>query len=342
MQNLFPTDLPKLSANGKETFMRPNDGGLAAMAAGFKDAPVQNLDGTSGISVHYTTPKDFGIPMATKVNVADIVKGGYINQAEEEAYFQVAWYDNVGEFCNDPGASACAQIGSNQFFVMGLAGWDGANPGDYAWHWPRTEAISHFTATILMHELGHNLGLTHPAFTPWNVSVMNYAYTRPGIVYSTVDNGQEKYHTYLSYASGPIYGIDPANLVDDTELRQGVDFKANLPNILLRGSYCQPDGKVTDVLPGFGTLNKPQWSKPPGCADSKHVEDKDPWQCPTKANITVPGALACSFSPELNIFSAKRKIDPAENIIDEWSSLKIWPRSQGLSSLPLPASKVEF
>jgi len=189
----------------------PSQAALDSVVAAFRRAPVENPDSTLGIDLHI--PGDGCDPC---VDDRDIGSGNTIwaidnfsNDCDAFSYFGPIWEENFGTSDERGGADPSATLAAKaKVFRYGLfadlavntfslAKYNGRSwwiPGNLFWvalgdqesnSWQRE-------AGVLMHELGHCLGLTHGGradypydvsiesnFKPNYYSVMNYTWITP-------------------------------------------------------------------------------------------------------------------------------------------------------------------
>jgi hypothetical protein len=178
---------------------QPGVGALNAVVASFANAPVMNIDGTSGVRLHVlrdeqasahfnvmTFPPKCSTAVTPGIPDFDAIKTGSFGTAAERASANVVkiraakrlvyHYSLFAHALNgSTGLSGCAELPGNDF-VVSLGGWLGSESNGSPDH----------QAATFMHELGHNLGLWHGGFqdapnTTYNckpnyLSVMNYAF----------------------------------------------------------------------------------------------------------------------------------------------------------------------
>lgn len=189
-------DLPGMGAspNKKDLFVEMDymAGRLASTTAldrivdSFAQAPVANPDGTTGVRIHLDAgaargdaynlgggnevPYDARLqPYATEVNA---IKDAHFAPARQRIFHYMIWADSY------TGSSRCSSgvslgIPADTFIVT-----VGPDCG-----WNATDGVN---AGTFIHELGHNLGLTHGGtdhvgYKPNYLSVMNYFFQMRGV-----------------------------------------------------------------------------------------------------------------------------------------------------------------
>jgi|GEM_PF-1831424 len=182
-------DLPALGANyrRKDIFVEmdymyradatnglaPNQNVLNSIVAVFNSAPVSNPDGTTGITIHLElddlVPYDYTLdPYTTEFNA---LKSVYFDANRTAVYHYMIW---ANRYSTSTSSGVSMGIPATDFLVT-LGGWNSNAGGtDY-------QKIGTF-----IHELGHNLGLTHGGndhtnYKPNYLSVMNYRFQTIGV-----------------------------------------------------------------------------------------------------------------------------------------------------------------
>jgi hypothetical protein len=182
-------DLPALGANyrRKDIFVEmdymyradaanglaPNQNVLNSIVAVFNSAPVSNPDGSTGITIHLElddlVPYDYTLdPYTTEFNA---LKSVYFDANRTAVYHYMIW---ANRYSTSTSSGVSMGIPATDFLVT-LGGWN-SNAGDTDY-----QKIGTF-----IHELGHNLGLTHGGndhtnYKPNYLSVMNYRFQTIGV-----------------------------------------------------------------------------------------------------------------------------------------------------------------
>jgi hypothetical protein len=170
------------------TFLRPKTAALEDVVTAFANAPIDNLDGTTGINLHLDygqgIPYTFGgehIPFSSNfdlgTNPNDPLDWSNFDSQIKNVYFSDQSRRRIFHYCvflnrfNDTNYSGYAYTPGNEFIVA-LGNLNGGTRQQQA--------------GTLMHELGHNLGLRHGGddsllFKPNYLSVMNYSFQMTGL-----------------------------------------------------------------------------------------------------------------------------------------------------------------
>jgi hypothetical protein len=187
-------DLPGMGAspNKKDLFVEMDymSGRLATTAAfdrivqTFATAPVSNPDGTTGIKIHldggaaagaaYNLGGGNQVPYDSNLQPAesqtDAIKNANFASARKAVFHYMLWADDYDNSCSSGNAFAIP----NDTFIVTM----GPKCG-----WTTTENMNVGT---FIHELGHDLGLTHGGtdsvnYKPNYLSVMNYSFQFNGV-----------------------------------------------------------------------------------------------------------------------------------------------------------------
>jgi hypothetical protein len=201
---------------------QPKPDAMARVVEAFSNAPVENPDGSSGISLHVDYGRDAvmnpltgelwgSLSEANSLPHDDALGSknpdGSYNWSEFEAtkaenfsrlrasvFHYVIFAHNLGGFGsmsgisrNEASSDAAFRRGASDFIVS-LGSWSG-----------QVGTVSQQAGTF-MHELGHNLGLRHGGddhanFEPNFLSIMNYAFQTRGLMI----NGQEGHFDYSRF-----------------------------------------------------------------------------------------------------------------------------------------------
>jgi hypothetical protein len=187
-------DLPGMGAtpNKKDLFVEMDymSGRLASTAAfdrivqTFANAPVSNPDGSTGIRIHLDGGSAAGaaynlgggnqVPYDSNLSPAesqtDAIKNANFASARKAVFHYMLWADDYDNSCSSGNAFAIP----NDTFIVTM----GPKCG-----WTVTENMNVGT---FIHELGHDLGLTHGGtdsvnYKPNYLSVMNYSFQFDGV-----------------------------------------------------------------------------------------------------------------------------------------------------------------
>ena len=240
-------DFPAMGAdpNHKDIFVEmdymagllPSEDELDRITKIYADLPVRNPNGTTGVNIHL----DAGSARSAKYNLGGgneisyqeldsefkalhRIKAteGKFNPAREGTFHYVIW----GDYYDNGTSSGIANFGGRNLMVT---------VGPHFWG----KASSDIRVAVFVHELGHNLALSHGGwdeinYKPNYYSVMNYQYTLTGVPmadgsryfgYSTAEyrmlNEAKLYEArgFGPRAAGFLYKGKPAN--------QPIDFNSN-------------------------------------------------------------------------------------------------------------------
>ncbi len=191
-------DLPGMGAtpNKKDLFVEMDymDGRLASTAAldrivqSFAAAPISNPDGSTGIRIHLDAGSargaayDLGggnqVPYDSNLQPAvqqtDAIKATHFASARKAVFHYMLWADDYDNSCSSGNAFAIP----NDTFIVTMGP---------KCKWTVTENMNVGT---FIHELGHDLGLTHGGtdsvnYKPNYLSVMNYFFQFDGVPRTT-------------------------------------------------------------------------------------------------------------------------------------------------------------
>lgn len=153
--------------------LAPNQTVLDGIVATFNSAPISNPDGVTGIKIHLelTNQVPYDDDLNPPYNDFIALKNVYFNPKRTAVYHYMIWANKY-----NGGTSSGYSFGIPYTdFIVTLGGWNsGAGGTDY-------QKIGTF-----IHELGHNLGLTHGGndhvnYKPNYLSVMNYRFQTWGV-----------------------------------------------------------------------------------------------------------------------------------------------------------------
>ncbi len=186
---------------------QPSKAVLKAVTKAFKDAPVANPDGSTGISIHFRNLG--GVPHDADLNPVwpefDAIMNPLVSEAERRIYHRMI----AGHGYSGGGSSGLSRDIPASDFIETL-GLFPSNPG--------TDAQR---AGTIMHELGHNLGLRHGGvdhenYKPNHLSIMSY--------HNQLDWLLHKDGAKLDYERFDLHDLDETALNETAALtRQGGD-----------------------------------------------------------------------------------------------------------------------
>jgi len=234
-------------ATGDGHSHRPQAASITNVITAFRNAPVTNPDGNSGINLHVDVSNSIshqnvlnfnGGAQGCTSNTAgtgfgdfDTVKAANFNNEDARRFaFHYALSIHVENQAaltdNQQRGSGCGEVGGNDFYIsFGLWG-DGA---------PTVQQ----EAGTIMHELGHNLNLRHGGnenlnFKPNYLSLMNYLFQLRGIPAAN----------RLDYSQNDLPDLNENSLNENLGIQDGTD------NTL----YFCPTGTQSQV-PGTGAID---------------------------------------------------------------------------------------
>jgi subtilisin-like proprotein convertase family protein len=189
------------AANG----LGPNSTVINGIVASFAAAPVSNPDGSTGINIHCElgneVPYDADLnPYATEIAA---IKAAHFNAQKAPVYHYMIWADGY----NGGGSSGVSLGIPATDFIVTLGTWNSGNGGTNG------QKIGTF-----IHELGHNLGLTHGGndhnnYKPNYLSVMSYNFQTSGVY----RNGT----TFYDYQRFALPSLNEAALDENVGLNGG-------------------------------------------------------------------------------------------------------------------------
>jgi len=157
-----------------------------ALEKNFADAPVENPDGSKGISLHVIMDEEVPTERPLSLSASSDRRADLQEYAVEREYFdhrkQGYQYGLIVEEATMDGreVGGAAWIGESGFIVRQYSFGD------------------HFTGSTFMHELGHSLGLTHHPDGPEAISFDRYPSTM----------NYNKPNDYYGFSSGEASGED--------------------------------------------------------------------------------------------------------------------------------------
>jgi|GEM_PF-1840784 len=212
---------------GADNVNKPTATSIQILENAFAAAPVKGLKGNKGINLIIITGP--GYPASSGTSIGTFVGQSYdwsdvdtLKQYAQTTY-QFSDAPKIYHYCvscNNYAGSGSSGISRNDIssyaafrkggmdFILSLQG----NQSQ--------EAYAGATAGTVMHEFGHNLGLTHGGYDHKNykpnyISIMNYHFQFNGVTY----NGAPKY----DYSRGLLKPIDERNVKE----KKGLGKKAN-------------------------------------------------------------------------------------------------------------------
>ncbi|HEX3012111.1 MAG TPA: hypothetical protein VHQ70_08805 [Syntrophomonadaceae bacterium] len=275
-------DLPAMGAkpDHKDIFVEvdwmsgrePQKGALDIVRNAYKNAPVENLDGITGINLHIDEGKDKVMDSYTGKLWGDLSKANqtpYVKNLGSFSSGNYNWdeFDQIKNgvetyspnfdksrkpifhyclFANDYSpnhSSGLSRDNPASDFIVSLGGWNGGKGGT---------ALQQ--AGTFMHELGHNLGLRHGgvdhiSYKPNYLSIMNYAFQTDGLRKLTGDG--------KTFAGGNFdYSIFNDILNLDTENLNENDGLLSLSNNELLNNYGTEFYFVAPLSAGGGVLTE--------------------------------------------------------------------------------------
>ncbi len=185
----------------------PSKAVLKAVTKAFKDAPVANPDGSTGITLHFRNLG--GVPHDADLNPVwtefDAIMNPLVSEAERRIYHRMI----AGHGYSGGGSSGLSRGIPASDFIETL-GLFPSNPGTVVQR-----------AGTIMHELGHNLGLRHGGidhenYKPNHLSIMSYHHQLDWILH--------KDGAKLDYERFDLHDLNEAALNEKVGLtRQGGD-----------------------------------------------------------------------------------------------------------------------
>lgn len=247
-------DLPKMGADPlrKDVFVEvdmmvgiwPKSGALELVTEAFRNAPVENPDGSRGISLHIDSgphkvmnpktgevwgelSKANRVPWQEELGSTvppdgdylwdefDLIKESNFAGSRRPIFHYALLANNLGGLGTTSGVSRGVP-GSD--FIVSLGGWDGGGT-------PLEQAGT------FMHELGHNLNLGHGGeddvpYKPNYLSVMNYAFQTAGLIKKDAHGRFVAGHLDFSV-------FDDISDLDENELDESVGLTSRSGNPLL-------------------------------------------------------------------------------------------------------------
>lgn len=245
---------------------RPSENALNKLRSAFRNAPVANADGVSGITLHTR----LGDPVAEDDANKDIgsCNGNNYDWSEfdgikavqlpvrERPVFHFALVGHDMHNCKGQAIGGKSRNRLDDLFGSGASDFVVAQGSG---------ASDQTIAGTIMHELGHNLGLGHggvePAtdvsqqqarhdgFKPNYLSVMNYSFQNPGLRHR--ENGKMKYGL-LDYSR---FGADALPDLDERTLDEGTGLRGSAAVKDYGSIFFCPNGKSKEIDNLIGPLN---------------------------------------------------------------------------------------
>ena len=211
---------------GTDTANKPTDSAIRILLNSFDAAPIKSPGGNRGINLILIMSE--GYPVASSSTIGSFVGGSYdwsdVDTMKQYAINTYGLQNTPAIYhycvsCNNYGGSSSSGISRNDIstyaafrkgamdFILSLQGKQSQ------------EAYAGATAGTVMHEFGHNLGLTHGGYDhnnykPNYISIMNYHFQFGGVTY----DGTAKY----DYSRGKIKPIDERKIKE----KKGLGKKA--------------------------------------------------------------------------------------------------------------------
>ena len=184
-------DLPGLGANyrHKDVFvemdfmerpgyplaLRPSTGDIIDITAAFSDFPMSNPDGLPGVNIHLDlddeVPYDADLnPVVTQFNA---LKAAWFPNSRQATHHYMIW---ANQYSGGTSSGLSMNIPASDFIVT-LGGW------------PTVGGTPEQKVGTFIHELGHNLNLTHGGsdhvnYKPNYISIMNYWFQTWGLYHN--------------------------------------------------------------------------------------------------------------------------------------------------------------
>ncbi|MBI1736982.1 MAG: DUF3344 domain-containing protein [Candidatus Rokubacteria bacterium] len=211
-------DLPALGAKvrKKDVFLeidymasdnhshRPKPEAIALVRQGFRNAPVANPDGTTGITLHVAVGNSLAHQRDLDMWAGfDTIKASRFREDRRPIFHYVIFAHNMKDMGSTSGLSRGIP---GRDLVVSLGGWTN-----------QTGTIQEQAGT-LMHELGHNIGLRHGGdnhtnYKPNYLSVMNYAFQTRGLIKDGVE-GNFDYSRFVNRT------LDERSLAESAGIRR--------------------------------------------------------------------------------------------------------------------------
>jgi hypothetical protein len=226
--------------------MAPREGFTRIVQDVFSSAPVDNPDGKKGINLHI----EIGPSIRTNVvpstwDQFDTFKNQYLPASKRSTHHYCLFTGqiNVGGELTVSGISrnnaAAFRKGASDFMVaLGDPDW---------WNSPSAVDFKWTQAGTFVHELGHNLGLTHGGldqmtYKPNYLSVMNYAYQTDGVPITVPGKGRFYLFDYSSFAPP---SLNEHHLNEIAGLGESLDRKGTIYGVRWWVTYSGRVGKET-------------------------------------------------------------------------------------------------
>ena len=217
---------------------KPKPEALAKVIKAFKDAPIDNPDGSRGITLHIDagadsvmTPGGDKWAALSEARAVPMVTG--ITKNNVWAKFDTEWNYWAGvpfkRPSKDRGRAFHYCLFAGSFYSSGAARDHdvvGAPGGDFIVGDGYDGGTLNITeqAGTFMHELGHNFGLNHGGnqevhYKPNYLSVMNYSFQMSGLLkggkFGTIDYSRETLYPLNEMSLDEAHGIGPRDRVGD-------------------------------------------------------------------------------------------------------------------------------
>jgi len=278
---------------------KPKSGALARVVRAFADAPIENPDGSHGITLHIDAgPDSVMTPSGTKWG--SLGMGGSIAEVKmlgKAKPTSTVWSD-FDEIKARRVSAARAQVFHYCIFAHAFHDADGDNFTGLSEFVPGGDFIvaegagggsldELEQAGTLMHEFGHNLGLWHGGgdytnYKPNYLSVMNYSFQLTGLRKDGrdgyLDYSRDKLSALDEHSLDEASGVGPRELVGSL----GTKYWANGVGATVWGPLAGPEGRVVDYLSHTWV----DWNGNGGAPeDNIQVDINTPPSTDTKASI---------------------------------------------------------
>lgn len=229
--------------NGKN--LRPRGNFIKIAQSVFSTAPVNNPDGTTGITLHVQIGP--GIRTNTVIftwDDFDFFKNQYLPASKRSTHHYCLFAGEI-DLNGERSISGISRNGAA--FRQGASDFI-VSLGHPAWfNWPTAALYKWTQVGTFLHELGHNLGLQHggadhTSYKPNHLSLMSYAYQTDGIPINVPGQGMFYLYDYARFA-GP--NLNENNLNESAGMGQ---------RVILQGTSYGARWWVTEDRTGFAEV----------------------------------------------------------------------------------------